>query len=487
MEVQPIFSRSLRSRAKKALKKIFFVLCLTGFSAQAENLVYKKYFFDTFRSLSCLRAPSGLIHDKRLYIKESFSLEKPFCGLHFLNEDTSPTNIGLDILVQTEALVWPELRKEALSTLKLIFQTLLRTPYDPQSGLFFSRYLTGDKPQVVARDISSVDNIHLALAFWTVSEQFRGTALGEQASKLFRRMDFSLLYDKSTGLMYGGATWQNNRWVTSGWTYRFFGSESRSISSLGWSLGLFKDKEFIDKFFSSAEFELYFANSETRSQPILKTWDGGAFQLLLPEILIKESQYSLLMNEIFNNYSSYILRQGRIRSLPVPAAHSASEYGVEGTSLCSSPGACYSGKAGSLDLISEKNSDRKNEFLRAQWQSVYTSHAALMASVFDPSQYLRVFLEIENLGMDGYSLYIPDLGWMDGLIVEGIHKGRVIHALLSLDQGMAALALARILSADKQTTSSRMLKKNFQTRKFLQIFYNQTDLVLKTHLGFEKF
>src|SRR5690606_19307921 len=107
---------------------------------------------------------------------------------------------------------------------------------------------------------------------------------------------------------------------------------------------------------------------------------------------------------------------------------------VEFATACDTP-FCYSGKAGSLFLVSQLNQDTRDPKLNDLWEAVYTPHAAFLAATLSPNRYAKIFRKTEKLGLTN-SLYVPNLGWMDGYILKGPHRGRVITSLLSLDQGM---------------------------------------------------
>ena len=88
-----------------------------------------------------------------------------------LNPDTSPTNIAVDLLIQAEL--------EKADKVAAIVQTLEHLRYHQETGLYFSRYTTSDRESKVTDwSVSSIDNLHLALALWTIKEQYRQTDLG---------------------------------------------------------------------------------------------------------------------------------------------------------------------------------------------------------------------------------------------------------------------------------------------------------------------
>ncbi len=447
---------------------------------KSENHQAKRYFLDTVASLEKMRGTNGLLMDK-LWLKrgkDGISVKT-----QTLNANTSPTNIALDLLVQIERLKMnlstsPD-QADALANIDKILTTLEEFPKHKDSSLFFSWYSQGKNAEVVNKSVSSVDNIHLALALWTLRETFQNKIIGARAGKLFSKMDFSDFYDKKTGLVHGNLINKDNRWIKEAYHFGDLGSESRSVYSLGDALGLFKKiGDVKDSTFSNRAINALHAEvKQTSEGPILALWDGGAFQLLLPEILAGESRRSPALASMFSNYARYTVNAGKTEGIPLPAAYSASNVGIDGQKFFQ--GASYNGKAGHPELVSAEHVDVLDPVLREQWDKVVTPHALVLAATHEPSLILSSLKKAEQIGKDqDFKLYEAGWGWMDGVHVRGKNKGEVVPVQLSLDQGMIALTLARLLAPNRQSVSETALIHNPEASKRLDDFYRQLQLKL---------
>jgi hypothetical protein len=438
---------------------------------------YDEYRRDTEESLERMRNPaSALLRDKILVESApdgSFSMS-------VLNPNTSVTNIGLDLLNQISARADPATATRAEANIQGLLRSLAKMDFHRPSGLFYSWYSTETDLRAVVKDVSSVDNIHLALALWTVRETLAGTRMAREASRLFARMDFSIFYDDRTGLFWGNLKSNGKKWETESYHFSNFGSEARSIYAVTWALDLVKnarDPKFIEKSVASLTMETFPWSEDGKIRPILRTWDGGAFQLLLPKLLLNEELYSEELGNSFRNYSRYILREGDRLGYPVPAAFSASNFGIDGRADFEKVPA-YEGKSGSLDLVSTSHEEAFEPLARERWGSVFTPHAAMLAATTDPETYVSIFRSIEDVGVGKERLYRPGWGFMDGFHVKGPYAGKAVPVLLSLDQGMIAMALYQIKAVDGLSPSGKALWNNPFVRKRLGRFYSAVDAKL---------
>ncbi len=427
------------------MNKFALIIFVSFFSfALSASSVFEKYFSDTYQSLEIMRNIStGLVRD-------SMNVD-----LIPINDPTSPSNIGLDILVQLEAQKHPDLRAKAIKNVKKILLTLHALSYHHPSGLFFVRY-SSDGKIVMSHYLSSIDNLHLAFSLWVIAKIYAPSFEKRIAQELFTRMNFSLFYHVESGLVAGGASYQNGIWTLEKWNYDYLGSEGRSLYGIGHAIGLFSDPRFIDKAVGSLSMEM--------NGSILRLWDGGAFQLLLPRLLINEERYSSRLKESFSSYTQLILNEGNRLAYPVPAAFSASQ--VSPTE--------YNGKSGSPELVSTRNEDFRNDFFRLHWDEVFTPHAAFLVAPFQPDVFAKIFQLAESLGTQ-YSLYQPGRGWLDGLHVKGQQRGLVVPVFLSLDQAMIALASSQIISQEGMTVGSRAVYRDRKIRAKLFKFYCKLD------------
>jgi len=431
---------------------------------------FDAYTTDTDAGLERLRnAETGLIQDK---IEIVADVGNP--TVRVLNANTSPTNVALDLIRLASATDGASAKR-----LAQVLHSLARMERHPDSGLFYSWYATDASLAVKSRDVSSVDNIHLALALWTIAATHSGQE-GKLARSLLKTMDFSDFYDSKTGLMGGNLKYQNGEWNLEAYRFDQFGSEARSIYAVVYALKLLKktpDSSFLKKSVEALNAEVFLWKDGTTVRPILRTWDGGAFQLLLPKLLLNEEKYSPELARIFENYARYTRVRAREAKLPVPAAYSACNYGVEGSGSFHGPD--YWGKAGSPELVSLGHQDVKNASDRALWDEVFTPHAAFLAATADPKAFGPWLKHAESLRSGKNTLYVRGFGFMDGYHVRGADQGRVVPVQLSLDQGMIALALQQIEDSHGYGFSGKALSRDPEASARLKRFYQAIDRKLK--------
>lgn len=425
-------------------------------STPPKTRVFARYFSDSFESLDCLRSDIGLVMDKaRVEARLPGS-----CPITPIEESTSPSNIALDLLVQIEATGKPELALRANRNIQKIISTLARLSFHPRSGLFFNRYdpRTGEPKDYY---LSSVDNFHLALALYTLAQLRTLTSDAHEAAALLRRMSFEDLLDRPRGLVYGGLRRHGENWIADSWTYRYFGSEARSIYAAGPAIGLYRDTtDWSSRSVGALDREVFDVSTGGKTFHLLGLWDGGAFQLYLPSLLIGEEHYSDSMRSYFSDFALHMVAEGKQRGLPVPAAHSACEFPDD-----------YNGKAGTRNAVSSQNQDIFDPNLSRNWDRVFTPHAAILAAPFALDSFIPALVQAETLNDSHDSLYRPGLGWMDGYVVEGTGRGKVVPIILSLDQAMIALSAAKVLSNDHRTAAARALANDPLVHAKLQRFY----------------
>lgn len=199
----------------------------------------------------------------------------------------------------------------------------------------------------------------------------------------------------------------------------------------------------------------------------------GAFQLLLPKLLINEEQYSPELTKSFSNFSRYVIAEGQRQQLEVPAAHSASNYGVDIGAFTRV--SAYEGKARSPALVSTNHTDITDPVKRKHWDIVFTPHAAIIAATSNPAEMAPLLAKTERLRSGQNLVYRTGFGFMDGYHLKGEYTGQVVPVQLSLDQGMIALAIEQIRSPEGFGTTGRLLHKNEKVRARLEEFYDLLD------------
>ncbi len=368
---------------------------------------YSKYLKDTIASFEMMRGKTGLVKDS---VWICFDRDLKRSNFKDTEELTSPTNIGLDLILLTERAIHGEEDQDAVkATLSKLLKTLATISYNKETGLFFRTYWP-DTGLAFDVQLSSVDNLHLAYGLWTTSEAFRATdpTLADAARKLFDRMDFSVYYNEKTGLIGGNLrpadedmrkAYRGNpqgKYVRDAFDYKYFGSEARSLYALGWALGLYKkaghdvrdfDQKLLGPGIDGTIAEIATVDTTYGRLRLLRTWDGGGFQALLPAVLVREELYSPILAELHANYAKRLLSEAA--SLGVPAARSASAFGVRGLRMFRTGDKSfdeglpiYNGAAGHIDMVASIHEDIKNPDVRRYWDIAYTPHPAFMAASF---------------------------------------------------------------------------------------------------------
>ena len=369
---------------------------------------YSRYLKDTLAGLEKMRGKTGLIKDS-IWVCWDQDWQQP--NFRATEELTSPTNIGLDIILLTQRSLDGdgEDAATAKATLAKLMAMLATIDYHHDNGMFFRTYWpdTG-KPADI--NLSSVDNLHLAFGLWVAAQTFRtvDATISGIAQRLFDRMDFSDFFNTKTNLIGGNMRpiGENpsagkkgdpqGKFVRDAFDYKYFGSEARSLYAIGWALGLYKkaessitdfDQLLLKQGIDGTVAEIATLPYATGPLRVLRTWDGGGFQALLPAVLIREDLYSPVLGELHRNYAQRLLNDSEKSG--VPAARSASAFGVRGLRLFRSNDAAfdeglpiYNGAAGHVDMVATMHADVQDPRVRAYWDLAYTPHPAFMAASF---------------------------------------------------------------------------------------------------------
>ena len=433
----------------------------------------QSYLDATLNSLDRMRGESGLVVDTIVVQYRGRQTHK----IQVLNPNTSPTNIAVDLLVQAELALKTPYKNAALSRLSASMPKLGRLDFDKSTGLFYSRYSTDSSTAVRDLSLSSIDNLHLAIALWTIGMNFHGTPFGDQARRLFKRMDFSAYYDVKTGLIGGNLILKGDHWIREDYQFSNLGSEARILYSVGYALGLFRninDLTFLERSYAGLNGEIL----KSPGGPLLKLWDGSAFQLYFPQIFVNENLYSPKMGALYRAQGNFMISEGQRRRLLVPAGHSAGRVSIQ-DNYNFALGPPYRDKAGNKSVVSSGNGDLANPQLARNWDGAVMPYALFMAAISNPEDFMPIFSGMQTIVSGDNPLYIPSLGWMDALHVKGNMKGQVVPAQLSLNQGMIALSLIQMLAPDGMGLSGKTLYENSEIRERLDTFYSLFDRKLE--------
>lgn len=378
----------------------------------------------TIHSLDFLRSSkTGMLADRIQWNLFDRGLEQK----QITNSSTSPTNIGLDLLWMAES--FDEFPQHLLSIEKLL-SSLETLPKHPASGFYFGWYNYETK-EPTAYNISSVDNLHLAIALWALSE-YGPEVTRARALKLFQAMDWNFFVDKShlQWTIIGNYNYdpELEEWSPDGFRYDYLGSEARSLAALIPIFLNLNPKLFVT---SQKIEEREIAPNKTT----LLTWDGGLFQLLLPQLLIHESQYSPHLREAFTNAVEYVFDNPHlIGKLRVPRAHSASDFWDFNKKEVG-----Y-GSFGAWDFLPFiKHKFWEKEEMQSTIEKVFSPHALFLAMEFDVKRTEKSFQKLALLRSKSTDQWFfnNERGWLDALHVQSFEKGYICPSQTSLNQLMS--------------------------------------------------
>jgi hypothetical protein len=308
---------------------------------------------------------------------------------------TSPTNVGLYLAaLVTEG----EPRAHVVQTIA----SLEKLERD-ELGFFYNWYDADDLRTVrEPRFVSSVDNGNLIIALEGLLHAYRNDrTLSQRIDRILQpmRANFGAAFlERASGEKQG--TLQVVRGGNA--HYDRLGSEARAIVALLEAGGHLPPG-------SLAKMKPSFAEKDGKR--VFKTWDGGVFQYLLPNVLLGESQLSRAFRDNHESLLHFLERDdGSI------AAHSASDL----------PEGGYDGKHG-IKALAEEHADLISE-------RVVTPHAVMLtASVSKPYADRALARLIERFP----DLYREGIGLFDAVDPE---TGRRSDSILSLDQLMSVLS-----------------------------------------------
>ncbi len=420
--------------------------------------LYREIQADTLESLNAMRDPkSFMVGDKSVWSED------------FKNQSNdgvlTSTNTALDLI-----LLCDQKTKLAKNKISKIVQTLSRLDkYKKGNSEFFYWGYKKDsagKYVVTNREVSSLDNFHLALALWVVSKTQHDEKLKKMAMELFQKLNLDPFVDPDSGLIRGAFKDDGKDLNKSGnFLYSFWGSETRSIYALGPALGLISENP--KTYFEKVSKNLVVSCTRLPSnETMVKTWDGGTFQYLLPELLFNQSAFSKPMKKSFESLLGVSREQKEKKQLSFNPAFSACQIAEKShAAFASDTQKQYGGTTGFHSLMSDSNQCKHNA---SDVERVVSPHAVLLLAMMDANPFANDIAEMKKIIGPNGPLYIDGSGFMDGYYVKG---GRVVPDQLALDQLMSGLAIARILSTDQRSASSRELDRDPNVRALIKDFY----------------
>ncbi len=404
---------------------------------------------DTQASLEFMRDPrSSLIGDKTTWT-EGF--------LSFSNDGmVASTNVSLDLIVQIQ-----QNTPESFLKISTIVDELLNLEKYQIGELeyFYWGYKKNSdgKMQIYNSEVSSLDNFHLAIALWLVSQKHTDINTRLKAESLYKKMKLDPFVDPQTGLMRLASRLDaegNRYWLP--YLYADWGSEARTMYVLGPVLGLInQDANYLEKVIRNLNVE---CTLNDVMGPIHRTWDGGTFQYLLPELLWGESQYSDPMKNTFRNLSLLAQQYKQDRNLTFMPGFSASQVTEPTHSIFQTNGPISHGYGGVVGFYPLMVKSHQQEVVPERVERSMTPHASVMLTLADPEKYVIEIEALKNVKGRNGMLYMQGHGFMDGYHLQGPFVGAVVPVQLALDQGMIALSTEILLAPERQSALSLAIR-----------------------------
>lgn len=439
---------------------VLIVWLIVGNFSSAEARTGQPFALASFAGLEAMRNSLGMISNSAV-IKGKFRAS----ALKVFDNTFGATDVGLDLLVQMSALEVPELRARAEYNIHQILGVLARIPRHG-SGLFFRWYRPsegGSWASVSDDDVSSIDNLHLALALWTASQRLvkKLPGLSAQARCLYSAFDFTPFFDVERKLIGGNLRRKNGSWELEGYRYHL-GSEARSLYFLGYALRLFKNVKDVDLLSSIAIAPLESIDKEGTA--LFKVWDGALFQLFLPALLIDEQRYHPGWRAAHVKVWRQLMNGKEQPCLP-PAMSSATLVGVSFSSDTEEPlSLSYTGKAGHAWLKETSNPDEV-------FENLFVPHAALLAGLENQEEALALLAQVEKcFSSHLVPAFLPQYGFVSAVRLE-LNSGVTVPGAVGVDKTIEALSLFTYLSSDRVSPCAAALQGNRSARLRLEEAY----------------
>lgn len=355
---------------------------------------------------------------------------------------TSPTNIGLGILSVFAAeklgfIPWDDAEKRLMR----IVSALERM--EKNHGHLYNWYRTDTLTVLQPAVISSVDSGNLCaslLAAAQLADRHGSTALAERMEQLARLADFSIFYDDRVRLLHIAVD-RDGKSV--GGHYDMLASEARLTSYLAIAKGDVPVKHW---------YSLSRSLSETNGYTGLVSWSGSLFEYLMPNLLLPETENSLLYEA--NRYAVSCQRiYAKKRKTPWGISESAF-YAFDETLT-------YQYKAHGVPAIGLKNG--------LEHELVVSPYSSYLALSVDPDRALRNLRSLTQMdGMQGkYGLY-ESVDWTArrmAALSENRSAYRVCKTYMAHHMAMSLCSICNLLTAAESGKAH-----------FVDAFFNQTDL-----------
>lgn len=349
----------------------------------------------------------------------------------WIGDYTNVTDIGLYLMCLVSAYDFGFItREDAVTRLRGTLNTIERLQHH-ESGFPYNYY---DTTLAIRTSyfVSFVDSGWLVMGLYVAKNAFP-EELGEQASRMLSRYNFSFFYDPVEKQMFHG--YYDNLKVYSDYHYGAFYTEPRATSYLAIGKGDAPIEHWFRTYRTFPEtygwqqlspinrvlketlgVKYYGGYYEWNDLRYVPSWGGSLFEALMPTIVIKEKE--LAPDSLGLNDREHVL--GHIKFAKEQG------YPVWGMSPCAVPEGGYS-EYGVAPLGS-----------RGYKGGVVTPHVSFLALEFEPEEAIK---NIRNL-IANYNIY-GEYGFYDAVNVK---TGKVAVKYLCLDQGMIFVALNNYLN-----------------------------------------
>lgn len=342
---------------------------------------------------------------------------------------TSPTNIGLYLLVVVTAQGrgWCS-RGEALDRLEATFATLRMLPRF--RGHFFNWYDTRDLRVLEPAYVSAVDSGNLAghlialanlLGDWNDPEQAdRAARLAGEARTMALAMDFAFLVDPERLLLSIGWSVADNRRDES--CYDLLASEARLASLFAIAKGDIPARHW---------FRLGRSAAPSGGASMLISWSGSMFEYLMPSLLMRAPDGSLLETSnrlVVQRQQEYAGEAG------VPWGISESAYNARDREMT------YQYSNFGVPGLGLKRGLSEN--------LVIAPYATGLATMVDAVAALDNLAAIEAIGGRGEFGFYEAIDFTPARVPEG-QRCAIVRTYMAHHQGMALLAIVNVLDGGR--------------------------------------
>ncbi|MDT0377951.1 glucoamylase family protein [Streptomyces sp. DSM 42041] len=408
-------------------------------SGRDTEALLRRWFRDTYRSLDAMYTDFGLTTDK-IDVSGDAPVQSP---------NTSPTNIGCGLWATVAAarlgVVDGDAMRRRLRRTVAAVERLERAHgfwlnwYDAHTGEVLTEWPeTGDP---VRPFLSSVDNAWLVTGLRIAADA--DPALRPRVRALLADADWSFYYTpfdaddpvQHPGQLKGGY-WTDDDTYTGHW-YGALNTEPRMASYLGiadgtvpgehyWHVfrtllpGMGQEQEPAGEWAEVDGFRVWRGHYTYRGKKIVPSWGGSMFEALMVPLFVPEGEWSPHSWGV--NHRRHVWSQ-------IEHGLREEDYGYWGFSPANVPAGGYSEYG--VDAVGMQTEGYTSK-------GVVTPHASFLAMPFARGHAVANLLRIER----DFGAYHDGLGFRDSVDVR---DGTVSGAMLALDQGMIAAALAQVL------------------------------------------